>query len=56
MLDFSITGLRLEVPGNLVLPSEVQILIGQLAHEARIVWRKDAVIGLDFLDSHQQIW
>jgi len=56
VLDFSITGVRLEVPGNAALPADVQILIGNLAHKARIVWRKDALIGVDFVEAHQQIY
>lgn len=56
VLDFSITGVRLEVPCNPTLPSEVQLLIGELAHKARIIWRKDAVIGVDFIEAHQQIY
>ena len=56
VLDFSITGVRLEVPGNPALPAEVQILIGNLAHNARIVWRRDAVIGVDFVEAHQHIY
>ena len=56
VLDFSITGARLEVPGNPALPTDVQILIGQLAHKARIVWRKDSVIGVDFIEAHQHIY
>jgi hypothetical protein len=56
VLDFSITGVRLEVPGNPALPADVQILIGSLAHKARIVWRKDAVVGVDFVEAHQHIY
>jgi hypothetical protein len=56
VLDFSITGVRLEVPGNPALPADVHILIGNLAHKARIVWRKDAVVGVDFLEAHQHIY
>jgi hypothetical protein len=56
VLDFSITGVRLEVPGNPALPADVHILIGSLAHKARIVWRKDAVVGVDFLEAHEHIY
>ena len=37
MLDFSVTGMRLEVPVDVALPAEVQILIGGLSHNAKIV-------------------
>jgi hypothetical protein len=55
VLDFSVTGMRLNVPEDVALPSNVQILIGQLSHDARIVWRKDAVIGVDLVDEHYDI-
>jgi hypothetical protein len=56
MLDFSVTGVRLKVPGNVALPKDVQLLIGNLSHNARVVWRKDDVIGVDLIDEHHSIY
>jgi hypothetical protein len=55
VLDFSVTGLRLELPEGAAVPSDVLILIGSLAHNAKIVWRKDRVIGVDLVDEHHSI-
>jgi len=55
VLDFSVTGMRLEVPEHVALPPDVQILIGQLSHNARIVWRKDGAIGIDMVDEHHDL-
>ena len=38
-LDFSVTGVRLQLPEDVELPAEVPVLVGELAHDARIVWR-----------------
>jgi hypothetical protein len=56
VLDHSITGVRLMVPDNVPLPAEVQILIGNLSHNARVAWRKDDVIGVDLIDEHHSIY
>jgi hypothetical protein len=56
LLDFSVTGVRLELPDNMPVPDEVKILIGELSHNARIVWRKDATVGVDFTDEHHSIF
>jgi len=37
LLDYSVTGVRLELPENIALPAQVHVLIGDLAHNARIV-------------------
>lgn len=55
VLDFSVTGLRLKLPEDVALPSDVQIRIGNLSHNARIVWRKDVAIGVDLVDEHHDI-
>ena len=56
VLDFSVTGVRLQLPDDVGLPPEVQILIGNLSHNARIVWRKDGVVGVDLIDEHHSIY
>ena len=56
LLDFSVTGVRLELPDNMPMPDEVKVLIGQLSHNARIVWRKDTMVGVDFVDEHHSIF
>jgi hypothetical protein len=56
LLDYSVTGVRLELPKDAALQSEVQILIGKLSHNARIAWRKGTVIGVDFIDEHYSIY
>lgn len=55
LLDFSVTGVRLELPAEITLPDLVQVLVGNLAHNAKIVWRKGKVIGVDFIDEHHDI-
>jgi hypothetical protein len=56
LLDFSVTGARLELPEDVALPENVQILIGSLSHNCRIAWRKGAVVGVDFIDEHHSIF
>ena len=56
LLDFSVTGVRLELPDNTTLPDQVKVLIGDLVHDARIVWRKDTIVGVDFVDEHHSIF
>ena len=56
LLDFSVTGVRLELPDNTPMPDEVKVLIGELAHNARIAWRQDATVGVDFIDEHHSIF
>ena len=56
LLDFSVTGVRLQLPQDVLLPAEVHILIGDLSHNCRIVWRKDAVVGVNFIDEHHSIF
>ena len=56
LLDHSVTGVRLELPEDMTLPTEVQLLIGAIAHNARITWRKDLTIGVDFVDEHHSIF
>jgi PilZ domain len=55
LMDFSVTGVRLKLPDDIELPRDVHILIGELSHNARIVWRKDGVIGVDLIDEHHNI-
>jgi len=55
LLDFSVTGVRLELPEDIKLPAEVHIVIGSLSHNCKIVWRKGAVVGVDFIDEHHSI-
>ena len=56
VLDFSVTGVRLKLPDDVALPTDVQILIGNLSHNARVVWRKDNVVGVDLVDEHYSIY
>jgi hypothetical protein len=56
LLDFSVTGVRLELPAGVAVPTDVQIRIGNVSHTARIVWRKDRVAGVDFIDEHHSIY
>jgi len=56
LLDFSVTGVRLELPDNIPMPTEVKVLIGELSHNARIAWRKDTIVGVDFVDEHHSIF
>jgi hypothetical protein len=56
LLDFSVTGMRLELPDDTPTSAEVKVLIGDLAHNARIVWRKDNTVGVDFVDEHHSIF
>ncbi len=56
LLDFSVTGMRLELPDNTPAPDKVKVLIGDLSHNARIVWRKDTTVGVDFVDEHHSIF
>jgi hypothetical protein len=56
VLNFSVTGVRLELPEEMTLPDRVQVVIGTLAHNSKIVWRNGKVIGVDFTDEHHDIY
>ena len=56
LLDYSVTGVRLQLPEDVALPAEVQVLVGELSHNARIVWRKGTTVGVDFVDEHHSIF
>jgi hypothetical protein len=56
LLDYSVTGVRLELPEDMALPAQVHVLIGELSHHARIVWRRGTTIGIDFIDEHHSIF
>ena len=56
LLDFSVTGVRLDLPGDVKLPDEVKVLVGEISHNCRIVWRKGTTIGVDFVDEHHNIF
>jgi PilZ domain-containing protein len=56
VLDFSVTGVRLKLPGNVALPPDVQVMIGDITHDARVVWRKDDVVGVDLIDEHHSLY
>ena len=55
LLDYSVTGARLQLPEDVELPAAVHVLVGRLAHNARIVWRKGTTVGVDFIDEHHSI-
>jgi hypothetical protein len=56
LLDFSVTGVRLKLPDNSALATDVKVLIGELSHNARIVWRNGDIVGVDFIDEHHSIF
>ena len=56
VLDFSVTGMRLKVPEGTALPADVHLVMGELSHNARVVWRKDDVVGVDLIDEHHSIY
>ena len=56
LLDYSVTGARLQLPEDVELPAAVHVLVGRLAHNARIVWRKGTTVGVDFIDEHHSIF
>jgi hypothetical protein len=56
VLDYSVTGMRLQLPGDDALPDQVNVMIGELEHAARIVWRRANTIGVDFVDEHHSIY
>jgi hypothetical protein len=56
VLDYSVTGMRVELPDSQPLPELVQVLIGNLSHNARVAWRKGNVAGIDFIDEHHSIY
>lgn len=56
LLDHSVTGLRIELPAGDSLPEQVQVLIGDVSHNARVVWRKGNIAGVDFVDEHHSIY
>jgi hypothetical protein len=55
LLDYSVTGVRLDLPEDMPLPVRVQVLIGELSHDARIAWRNGKTVGIDFIDEHYSI-
>ena len=56
MVDYSVTGMRLQLPADVPLPDQLTALIGEIEHAARIVWRRDNMIGVDFVDEHHSIY
>ena len=56
VMDYSVTGARLELPQDVGLPSELQVLIGALSHRVRIAWRAGPVVGIDFVDEHHSLY
>ena len=56
LLDFSVTGARLELPEDVALPESVHVLIGEMSHNCRIAWRKGVTVGVDFVDEHHSIF
>ena len=56
ILDFSVTGVRVELQNGVALPDDIQVVIGEIAHNARVVWRKDGTAGIDLVDEHYSIY
>jgi hypothetical protein len=48
--DMSETGARLKVPCEVLVPSVIALLIGNVKHFARIAWRSDHHMGVEFID------
>ena len=43
LLDYSVTGVRLQLPEDIAFPGQVEVLIGELSHHSRIVWRNGTI-------------
>jgi len=56
LVDFSVTGARLQLPEDVPLPEQVHVLIGDVSHNCRIAWRKGVTVGVDFIDEHHSIF
>jgi hypothetical protein len=56
LLDYSVTGIRVQLPEDVALPADLQVMVGDLAHNARIVWRNGMTLGVDFVDEHHSIF
>ena len=56
VMDYSVTGARLELPQDVSLQSDLQVIIGALSHRVRIAWRNGPVIGIDFVDEHHSLY
>lgn len=56
LLDYSVTGMRLQLPSDVPLPEQVSVMIGEIEHNARIAWRNASTIGIDFIDEHHSIY
>ena len=56
VMDYSVTGARLELPQDVSLPAELQLMIGALSHRVRIAWRTGAVVDIDFVDEHHSLY
>ena len=48
--DISVTGAQLRLSDNAELPAIAEILISGAPHRARIVWRKESHIGVEFIE------
>ena len=56
VLDYSVTGMRIELPDSRALPHQVQVLIGNLSHNARVAWQDGTMAGINFVDEHHSIF
>ena len=56
VLDYSVTGMRVELPSGQTLPDQVQVQIGTLSHNARVAWRDGNFAGINFIDEHHSIF
>ena len=56
VMDYSVTGARLELPQDVSLPSELRLIIGALSHRVRIAWRAGTAVGIDFVDEHHSLY
>jgi hypothetical protein len=56
VLDYSVTGMQIELPDGQMLPDQVQVQIGNLSHNARVAWRDGNRVGINFIDEHHSIF
>jgi len=53
--DISEGGARVQLEKDVPLPAEVSLVIGNVMHKARVVWRNGIQVGLEFLGLPQEI-
>ena len=60
LLDYSVTGVRLQLPEDIALPGQVVVpAVGENFRDhlhSRIVWRNGTTVGVDFVVEHHSIF